>query len=143
LRSISKLLRVRRSAFQGSVLCFPTPSRAFASQAAAYVIDVGATLSADGVPEKYRGLVYEQLGESRIIDPTGEVIAGPAQGETILVAEGSMKAVYKAKAFCDVAGHYSRPDVFQLRVNKEQRQRVVEQQDPNREVGEPGDLEES
>jgi predicted amidohydrolase len=118
-------------------------SRAFASQAAAYVIDVGATLSADLVPEKYRGLVYEQLGESRIIDPTGEVIAGPAQGETILVAEGSMKAVYKAKALCDVAGHYSRPDVFQLRVNKEQRQRVVEQQDPNCEVGEPGDLEES
>ena len=118
-------------------------SRAFASQAAAYVIDVGATLSADLVPEKYRTLVYEQLGESCIIDPTGEIIAGPAQGETILIAEGSMKEIYKAKAFCDVAGHYSRPDVFQLCVNKEQRQRVVDQQDLDREFDEPGDPEES
>ena len=118
-------------------------SRAFASQAAAYVIDVGATLSADLVPEKYRALVYEQLGESCIIDPTGEIIAGPSQGETILIAEGSMKEIYKAKAFCDVAGHYSRPDVFQLRVNQEQRERVVDQQDLDREFDEPGDSEES
>ena len=101
-------------------------SRAFASQAAAYVIDVGATLAPDLVPEKYREVAYEQLGESCIIDPYGEIIAGPAEGETILVADCSMKEIYKAKAWCDVAGHYSRPDVFQLHVNKEQRQQVAD-----------------
>ena len=116
-------------------------SRAFASQAAAYVIDVGATLSPDLVPEKYRALAYEQPGESCIIDPHGEIIAGPAQGETILVAEGSMKDIYKAKAFCDVAGHYSRPDVFQLLVNKEQRQQVVDLQELDHEFDEASDPE--
>jgi predicted amidohydrolase len=117
-------------------------SRAFASQAAAYVIDVGATLSPGLVPEKYRALAYEQPGESCIIDPTGEMIAGPAQGETILIADGSMKDIYKAKAFCDVAGHYSRPDVFQLLVNKEQRQQVVDQQASDHEIDESGGSEE-
>ena len=91
---------------------------------------MGATLSPDLVPEKYRKLTYEQPGESCIIDPTGEIIAGPAQGETILIAEASMQEIQKAKALCDVAGHYSRPDVFQLSVNKEQRQPVVDQKDP-------------
>jgi len=100
-------------------------SRAFASQAAAYVIDVGATLAPDLVPERYRGVAYKQLGESCIIDPTGEIIAGPAEGETILIADCSMEKIHKAKAFCDVAGHYSRPDVFQLRVNHEKRQQVA------------------
>ena len=101
-------------------------SRAFASQAAAYVIDIGATLSPELVPEKYRKLAYQQLGESCIIDPTGEIIAGPAQGETILIADASMTEIHKAKAFCDVTGHYSRPDVFQLSVNRERRQQVVD-----------------
>ena len=101
-------------------------SRAFASQAAAYVIDVGATLAPDLVPEKYRALAYEQPGESCIIDPHGEIIAGPAEGETILVADCSMEEIYKAKAFCDIAGHYSRPDVFRLLVNKKSRQQVVD-----------------
>ena len=116
-------------------------SRAFASQAAAYVIDVGATLAPDLVPEKYREVAYEQLGESCIIDPYGEIIAGPAEGETILVADCSMKEIYKAKAWCDVAGHYSRPDVFQLHVNKEPRQQVVDAKVSNCESDASGDPE--
>jgi predicted amidohydrolase len=115
-------------------------SRAFASQAAAYVIDVGATLAPDLVPKKYRELAYEQLGESCIIDPYGEIIAGPAEGETILVADCSMEDIYKAKALCDAAGHYSRPDVFQLLVNKRQPQQVVDMKVSDRELdvsGEP------
>lgn len=118
-------------------------SRAFASQAAAYVIDVGATLSPDLVPERYRELVYEQSGESCIIDPYGEIIAGPAEGETILIADCSMEDIYKAKAFCDVAGHYSRPDVFQLLVNKKQRQQVVDMQDSDCELDVSGDPDEA
>jgi predicted amidohydrolase len=117
-------------------------SRAFASQAAAYVIDVGATLAPDLVPEKYRALAYEQPGESCIIDPTGEIIAGPAEGETILIANCSMEEIHKAKAFCDVAGHYARPDVFQLLVNKKERQPVVDMKDSDRESDGSGDPEE-
>jgi nitrilase len=104
-------------------------SRAFASQAAAYVIAVGSLLSTDQVPEEgknlannvqeaYRGLITDFGGESCIIDPRGEIIAGPAEGETILIADCSMENIYAAKGTCDVGGHYSRPDVFQLNVNR-------------------------
>ena len=117
-------------------------SRAFASQAAAYVIDVGATLAPDLVPEKYRALAYEQPGESCIIDPYGEIIAGPAEGETILIADCSMEEIQKAKAFCDVAGHYSRPDVFQLLVNKERRQQAADMKVSGHELDGSGDPEE-
>lgn len=101
-------------------------SRAFASQAAAYVILAGGLLSAEDVPEPYREWAYQASGDSFIIDPRGEVIAGPAKGETILIAEGSMEHILAAKSACDVAGHYSRPDLFQLRVNKAPYQQVVE-----------------
>jgi nitrilase len=101
-------------------------SRAFASQAAAYVILAGGLLSAEDVPEVYRQWAYPASGDSFIIDPRGEVIAGPAKGETILLAEGSTEHILAAKSACDVAGHYSRPDIFQLWVNKTPYKRVME-----------------
>jgi nitrilase len=104
-------------------------SRAFASQAGAYVIDVGAILSPDRVSDTYKDVARSYPGESCIIDPKGEVIVGPAEGETILIADCSMEHIYVAKSVCDVAGHYSRPDVFQLRVNRTPHRRVVEMQE--------------
>ena len=56
-------------------------SRAFASQAAAYVVMVGGLRLPDDTPERYRELAtFHHTGDSAIIDPRGEVIAGqPAQ----------------------------------------------------------------
>ncbi|MGB3716550.1 MAG: carbon-nitrogen hydrolase family protein [Candidatus Promineifilaceae bacterium] len=105
-------------------------SRAFASQAAAYVIDVGALLAPELVPDAYKNVAYIMPGQSSIIDPWGEVIAGPAEGETILMAEGTMDQIRAAKSMCDVGGHYSRPDVFQLQVIKKPFQRVVDVIEP-------------
>ncbi len=106
-------------------------SRAFASQAAAYVIDVGDVLSPDRVSEKYKEIASSYPGESCIIDPRGEVIAGPAEGEDILLADCSTEHIYSAKAVCDVAGHYSRPDVFRLGVNRALQHRVVDLPEEN------------
>ena len=93
-------------------------SRAFASQAGCYVILTSGIRLAEHVPERYRDLhTFDHTGESYIIDPRGEVVAGPAHGETILTAQGSLEAVFAAKVACDVGGHYSRPDVLQLLVN--------------------------
>jgi nitrilase len=129
-------------------------SRAFASQAAAYVIDVGSLLSPEhvtGVAKKFveerTGEVAERVtrgypGESSIIDPQGEIIAGPAEGEQILIADCSEEQIFAAKASCDVAGHYSRPDLFQLHVNRTPHRNVLEIKEQKHEIieSEKGDL---
>jgi predicted amidohydrolase len=101
-------------------------SRAFASQAGAYVIcAAGLRFEAD-IPEKWRPLgVWEHPGASAVIDPRGEIIAGPIEGEGIVMAEGSLDVVRAAKAACDIAGHYSRPDIFSLTVNDSPRGAAV------------------
>jgi len=103
-------------------------SAAFASQAAAYVIDVGGLLSLQDIPEEYRELDRPMPGESGIYDPTGSLIAGPAKGETILVADGTTEAIFAAKTECDIAGHYSRPDIFRLHINRTPTRRVIDLQ---------------
>jgi nitrilase len=102
-------------------------SRAFASQAACYVTAVGGMRSHADTPARYRELsTIEYTGDSYIIDPRGEIIASPAQGETILIAEGSMEAVLAAKAVSDIGGHYSRPDLLRLIVDRNPQERVVD-----------------
>lgn len=92
-------------------------SRAFASQAAAYVLaPAGLRLNAH-VPERFQPLnMFEHTGQSAIIDPRGEVIAGPAEGETVLYADADPELIRKCKAACDPAGHYARPDLFEVRL---------------------------
>ena len=93
-------------------------SRAFASQAGAYVIAASGLRLNEHVPERYADLhSREHTGESYIIDPRGEIIAGPAKGETILLAKGSLLDVMAAKTGVDIGGHYSRPDQLRLLVN--------------------------
>ena len=93
-------------------------SRAFASQGGCYVILSGGLCLPEHIPDEYRELhTFSYTGDSCIIDPRGEVIAGPVQGESILTARASLEAVYIAKAACDTAGHYSRPDLLQLHLS--------------------------
>ncbi|HEY1326762.1 MAG TPA: carbon-nitrogen hydrolase family protein [Casimicrobiaceae bacterium] len=58
-------------------------------------------------------------GGSAIVDPLGRVLAGPHfEGETILFADLDLDEIARGKFDFDVAGHYARPDVFQLLVNE-------------------------
>jgi nitrilase len=105
-------------------------SRAFASQAAAYVMLVGGVLRPEHVPDpevrKIVAMLPPLTGDSCIIDPNGEILVGPAQGEEILYTTGSLDAVRVAKGVCDVAGHYARPDVLRLSINRSTAQPLVE-----------------
>ncbi|MCU7835782.1 MAG: carbon-nitrogen hydrolase family protein [gamma proteobacterium symbiont of Taylorina sp.] len=57
-------------------------------------------------------------GDSIVIAPGGEIIAGPIHNEqTILYAEIDSERVGIARRTLDVAGHYSRPDIFKLHIN--------------------------
>jgi predicted amidohydrolase len=100
-------------------------SRAFASQAGCYVVMAAGLGRPEDIPERYRELLFAPYtGDSAIIDPRGEIIAGPVSGEEILLAAGSLEAVYAARVAVDVGGHYSRPDLLQVLVNREPLQRV-------------------
>ena len=58
-----------------------------------------------------------QRGGSAIIAPDGSYVAGPVfDEETILVGDLDLEMIDRERMTLDVAGHYSRPDVFELRV---------------------------
>lgn len=57
-------------------------------------------------------------GGSCIIDPLGEVLAGPCfDGPAMLYADLDLGRISGGHLDFDVVGHYARPDLFQLQVN--------------------------
>lgn len=65
-------------------------------------------------------------GHSLIADPDGKVVAGPLlEAEGILYAEVSPSQLVGPRWQLDIAGHYSRPDVFELRVHRTPRPAIT------------------
>ena len=65
-------------------------------------------------------------GGSAIVSPLGTVVAGPLyDGEGMLVADLDLGEIPRSRFDFDVAGHYARPDVFQLTVNEKPTPPVV------------------
>ncbi|KAF5210794.1 putative nitrilase [Clavispora lusitaniae] len=61
-------------------------------------------------------------GGSLIVDPYGEVLAGPFVGEEgLLTAEIDLDIILEARYDLDPTGHYTRPDVFKLTVDERPR----------------------
>nr|AAR97471.1 nitrilase [uncultured organism] len=70
-------------------------------------------------PSKSKDEEWVNDGNSVIVAPGGRILAGPvAKEETILYADLDPAAERGSKFSLDVAGHYARPDVFQLTVNR-------------------------
>ncbi len=58
-------------------------------------------------------------GDSVVVAPGGKIVAGPLRQEKgILFAEIDLKRVGIAKRDLDVTGHYARPDIFTLNVDR-------------------------
>lgn len=65
-------------------------------------------------------------GGLMIVDPYGEILAGPLTGqEGLLTAEIDLDVITEARYDLDPAGHYTRPDVFQLVVDERVKDSVV------------------
>ncbi|HKJ01768.1 MAG TPA: carbon-nitrogen hydrolase family protein [Longimicrobiales bacterium] len=70
-------------------------------------------------------------GLSLIVDPDGKIVAGPLDGEEgILYADVHPDQLIGPRWQLDTAGHYARPDVFELRVRRDPRPGVVEEHTP-------------
>jgi nitrilase len=85
------------------------------------VADIPADLP--GKAELYPdGDAWVNPGDSLVIGPDGVTTVGPMREEIgILYADVEPSAVAVARRSLDVAGHYSRPDLFELRLNTEPR----------------------
>lgn len=104
-----------------------TAARAFAQMSKAYVISASAVVD-DRIrellgdsEENAEFLTREDIGGgSCIVAPDTRVVAGPEVGnhETILYADMDLDVGIKMKLRHDLAGHYNRPDVFRLLVNR-------------------------
>jgi nitrilase len=69
---------------------------------------------------------YLMRGGSAIVAPDGAVLAGPVfEDEAILYAEIDLAEIARGHLDMDAVGHYSRPDIFELRVDTARRSPVV------------------
>ena len=91
-----------------------------------WVICSGVALTNNDIPSDFpdREILYPaneewiNPGDSAVIAPGGEIIAGPMRQEKgILFAEVDSQRVGIAKRDLDITGHYSRPDIFTLNVD--------------------------
>ncbi len=113
--------------------------RHIAKEGGMYVISVCMPLRKSDIPDD---LDFKQTyppesglwinpGDSAIIDTTGKVLAGPLhEAEGFVCAELDLNRVRGAKFLLDVAGHYSRPDVFHLTVSQKAQPMVERVDEP-------------
>jgi nitrilase len=101
--------------------------RHIAKEGRCYVMGITSCLRGSDVPASFPGRddIYGgdedwmSRGNTVIVDPYGHVLAGPiSETEGILYADIDTDLVRRSRRQFDVVGHYARPDVFDLRVNR-------------------------
>jgi nitrilase len=101
-------------------------SQAFAQMSKAFVVSACGTVDDDMIrklelsPEQEKIVRSEaHCGGSVIVGPDQRVIAGPmGPEEGILYADCDLEVCVRMKLRHDFAGHYNRPDIFQLHINR-------------------------
>jgi nitrilase len=102
--------------------------RHIAAEGRCWVLGNGTAMRGKDIPADFpeRARLFPDLdawfnqGDSVIVAPNGEVVAGPLHEQHgILYADCDPARASTAKRTLDVAGHYGRPDIFRLEVNRE------------------------
>ena len=97
-----------------------------AREGGVFVVSVCMALNINDIPDEYdfkngypEGRKWINPGNSCIISPKGQVLAGPLEAEEgILYADIDLNTIIEAKRMFDAVGHYARPDVFNFSVNQ-------------------------
>jgi nitrilase len=100
-------------------------SRHYAFEGRCFVIACGAVMRAGELPEELEPIeslkqdadAFVLRGGSAIIAPDGSLVAGPVYDEeTILTADLDFARINEESLTLDVTGHYSRPDIFDVKL---------------------------
>lgn len=98
-------------------------SRHYAFEGRCFVIACGAIMRASELPQEFVPIdslkpdAFVLNGGSAIIAPDGSLLAGPVfNEEVILTAEIDLRRITEESLALDVTGHYSRPDIFEVKL---------------------------
>ena len=105
-----------------------------AAEGRCWVLGSGCALRAADVPDTFPGRAdvfpdpdeWINPGDSVVVAPGGDIVAGPMHAEQgILFADIEPARAAAERRTLDVTGHYSRPDIFQLQVDRGSRDPVT------------------
>jgi nitrilase len=100
--------------------------RHVAKEGRTFVIGCCQALRMDDIPDRYpfkslypAGREWINAGDSMIVDPDGQILAGPLhEKQDVLYGEIDPARMTGPRWMLDVAGHYARPDVFEFAVRR-------------------------
>ncbi|QYK00520.1 carbon-nitrogen hydrolase family protein [Shewanella psychrotolerans] len=99
-----------------------------------WVLSCGVALERKDLPKDFPNIdelypadeEWINPGDSIVVSPSGEIVAGPLSKEKgCIIVDIDVEKAATSKRALDVAGHYSRPDVFELRVDKSRQSPTV------------------
>ena len=108
--------------------------RHIAVEGRCWLLACGSVMRAADIPADLPGRAelypdpdeWLNAGDSAIVSPNGELVAGPLhEAEGILYADVDLALSNRAHRLLDVAGHYGRPDVFHLTIDRSPRQPIA------------------
>jgi nitrilase len=103
-------------------------SRHYAFEGRCFVIACGAIMKASDLPAELEPVdslkenpnSFVLRGGSAIIAPDGSLLAGPVYDkEVILTADLDFSMINEESLALDVTGHYSRPDIFEVKLKQQ------------------------
>lgn len=128
------LMRMAMYGKEVSIYCAPTADdserwassmRHIAFEGRCFVLSACQHMTRDDFPDYRQDKISDaedhvlMRGGSMIVDPKGQVLAGPVYDkDVILYADLDTADIVRGKFDFDVAGHYARPDIFSLKVDE-------------------------
>ncbi|MCJ8325452.1 MAG: carbon-nitrogen hydrolase family protein [Rhizobiales bacterium] len=99
-----------------------------AREGGCWVLSTATALQGSDIPDSFpdRDALFSpdewiNPGDATVVKPFGGVVAGPLhQEKALLFATIDPSAARQSRKPLDVSGHYARPDIFQLKINRTQ-----------------------